>query len=70
MTTSVWKFLWKYLSKLRILFYSVLFSVLAGEFFVRLSLYYASKIVDILAAEEPRRSLMLSALGFAGLVLV
>ena len=50
MTTSVWKFLWKYLSKLRILFYSVLFSVLAGEFFVRLSLYYASKIVDVLAA--------------------
>lgn len=67
MTTSVWKFLWKYLSKLRILFYSVLFSVLAGEFFVRLSLYYASKIVDILAAEGPRRGLMLSALGFAGL---
>jgi len=67
MTTSVWKFLWKYLSKLRILFYSVLFSVLAGEFFVRLSLYYASKIVDVLAAEGPRRSLMLSALGFAGL---
>ena len=67
MTTSVWKFLWKYLSKLKILFYSVLFSVIAGEFFVRLSLYYASLIVDTLSANEPRQSIMLSALGFAGL---
>ena len=47
MTTSVWKFLWKYLSKLKVLFFGVLLSVLAGEFFVRLSLYYASKASGI-----------------------
>ena len=68
MTTSVWKFLWKYLSKLRDI---VLQRAVLGPgrrvFFVRLSLYYASKIVDVLAAEGPRRGLMLSALGFAGL---
>ena len=67
MTTSVWKFLWKYLSKLKILFYSVLLSVLAGELCVRLSLFYASKIVDVLAMDGARRNLLLSALGLAGL---
>lgn len=67
MTTSVWKFLWKYLSKLKVLFFGVLLSVLAGEFFVRLSLYYASKIVDVLASTGPKDVLLWSGLGLAGL---
>lgn len=67
MTTSVWKFLWKYLSKLKFLFYSVLLSVLVGEFFVRLSLFYASKIVDLLSGGGPRKEIMISALVLAGL---
>ena len=33
MTTNVWKFLWNYLSKLKILFFSVLSAVVLAEFF-------------------------------------
>lgn len=70
MTTSVWKFLWKYLSKLKVLYFSVLLAVLAGEFFVRLSMYYASKIVDLLSSSGPRYELMVSGLTLAALASV
>lgn len=68
MTTSVWKFLWKYISKLKILFFSVLLSVLVGEFFVRLSLYYAAEIIEVLSsASAEREAAMYRALYYAGL---
>lgn len=42
MTDNVFKFLWKYLSKLKFLFFAVLLSVIFGEACVRIALYYAS----------------------------
>lgn len=70
MTTSVWKFLWKYLSKLKVLYFSVLLSVLLGEYFVRLSLYYASHIVDLLSENGVREQILYSALWLAAVASV
>lgn len=67
MTTSVWKFLWKYLAKLKFLYFSVLFSILLGEYFTRLSLYYASEIVELISQNGVREQILYSSMWLAGL---
>lgn len=39
MPTNVFKFIWKYLSKLKFLTFGVLFAVVVGEVFIRFALY-------------------------------
>ena len=51
MPTSVWKFLWKYLSRQKILFFSIIASIILGEFLVRLSLFFASQIVEYISSD-------------------
>ena len=47
--TSVWEFLWGYFSKQKVLFFANLAAIIAGEFLVRLSLYYAAEIVEVIS---------------------
>ena len=70
MTDNVFKFLWKYLSKLKFLFFAVLLSVIFGEACVRIALYYASLIVEALSSSQPHDEVLRAALGFAGLTAV
>lgn len=65
MTDNVFKFLWKYLSKLKFLFFAVLLSVIFGEACVRIALYYASLIVEALSSSQPHDEVLRAALGFA-----
>ena len=58
MTDKVFGFLWKYLSRLKFLFLCVLFSVVLGEAFVRVALYYGSQIVEILSSSLPREDIL------------
>ena len=54
MPTNVFKFIWRYLSKLKLLFFSVLAFVFIGEIFFRLALYFASQIIDALSLDEAK----------------
>lgn len=55
--SSVWIFLWHYFSRQKLLFFANLGAIIAGEFLVRLSLYYAAEIVGVISARHrPRRS--------------
>lgn len=67
MQTSVFGFLWKYLSRLKYLFFGVLLLVFLGEFSTRLSLYFGAEIVNVLSAGSPSREAFSQALVFAGL---
>lgn len=51
MPTSVWVFLWKYLSSQKILFFTVITAVIMGEFLIRMSLYFAAQIVEIISSD-------------------
>lgn len=51
---SVWKFLWSYYSKQKVLFFGVIISIAIGEFLVRYSLYYAAEIVKVLVSAESK----------------
>ena len=48
--SSVWIFLWHYFSRQKLLFFANLGAIIAGEFLVRLSLYYAAEIVGVISA--------------------
>lgn len=65
MTTNVWKFLWNYLSKLKILFFSVLSAVVLGEFFTRLAMFYGAEIVNVLSGSGDRGNLLSNAAALA-----
>lgn len=54
MKTTVYGFLWQYISKLKLLFFITGFMILAGEFLFRAAFYYSSKIVDVLSSDLPR----------------
>ncbi len=59
--TSVWKFLWHYLTRQKILFSAIVVAIISSEFFVRLSLYFAAQIVEIISApSEPEKQLSLA----------
>ena len=51
--TSVWKFLWHYFIAQKVLFFSIIASLIIGELFLRLSLYFAAQIVDFISASTP-----------------
>ena len=51
MPTSVWVFLWKYLSSQKVLFFTVITAVIMGEFLIRMSLYFAAQIVEIISSD-------------------
>ena len=70
MSTNVFKFLWKYLSKLKFLAFSVFLFVILGEIFSRVGLYYASQIIETLSQSLPRNELVQIASGFALLAVV
>lgn len=65
MSTNVFKFLWKYLSKLKFLAFSVLLSVILGEISARVGLYYASQIIETISQSLPKNELIHIAAGFA-----
>lgn len=65
MSSNVFKFLWKYISKLQFLFFSVLISVIFGEACVRIALYYASQIIETLSLPLDRGVILRQALYFA-----
>lgn len=65
MSTNVFKFLWKYLSKLKLLAFSVFLSVILGEISARIGLYYASQIIETLSQSLPKSDLIRLAGSFA-----
>lgn len=70
MQTNVFKFLWKYLSKLKFLFFSVLLVISLGEIATRVALYYGSEIIKILTEDGNRLAILHQTLFYAVLVAV
>ena len=60
--SSVWIFLWHYFSRQKLLFFANLGAIIAGEFLVRLSLYYAAEIVGVISAGIDRAEALRQAL--------
>lgn len=60
--SSVWIFLWHYFSRQKLLFFANLGAIIAGEFLVRLSLYYAAEIVGVISAGIDRAEALKQAL--------
>lgn len=50
--SSVWEFLWRYLSKQKVLFFSIITSIILGEFLLRISLYYGAQIIDAISSSQ------------------
>lgn len=65
MPKNVFKFLWKYLSKLKFLFFSVLLVISLGEISTRVALYYGSEIIHVLESSGEKGPLLKQALFFA-----
>lgn len=63
--TSVWEFLWGYFSKQKVLFFANLGAIIAGEFLVRLSLYYAAEIVEVISGGGLRDEILKEAVYLA-----
>lgn len=70
MQTNVFKFLWKYLSKLKFLFFSVLLVISLGEIATRVALYYGSEIIKVLTEDGNRLAILHQTLFYAVLVAV
>lgn len=62
---SVWSFLWHYFSRQKMLFFANLGAILAGEFLIRLSLYYAAEIVEVITGAGNRGEILREALVLA-----
>ena len=62
---SVWCFLWRYFSRQKTLFFAQLSAILAGELLVRLSLYFAAEIVEVIAGTAARGEMLEQALRLA-----
>ncbi len=58
MQTNVFKFLWKYLSKLKSLFFGVLLVLSLGEIATRVALYYGSEIISLLTEDGDRLAIL------------
>jgi len=71
---SVWKFLWQYFSRQKILFFLVIAAIVSGEFLIRLAMFYAAQIVEVLSSGDNRleqfRSGMECAILAAGVLLL
>ena len=70
MQTGVFRFLWKYLSKLKVLFFSVLLVISLGEVATRVALYFGSEIISVLGSGGDRSSILNRALIYASLAAV
>lgn len=70
MQTGVFRFLWKYLSKLKFLFFSVLLVISLGEVATRVALYFGSEIISVLGSGGDRSSILNRALIYASLAAV
>lgn len=71
--SSVWKFLWHYLSAQRIMFFSIIATIVLGELLMRVSLYFAAQIVEAISGTgeaEARLSVAVWAAVWASLVLL
>lgn len=71
--TSVWKFLWHYMSAQRVLFCCMIFTLIFGELLTRLSLFFAAQIVEAIsgnAAQHEQLSMAVSAAIWASLILL
>lgn len=65
MPVSVTKFIWKYISKLKIIFFTFVIGMTIGEFCTQQGLYYSSRIVGVISEEGNREILFRQALNFA-----
>ncbi|MDR1026769.1 MAG: ABC transporter ATP-binding protein/permease [Lactobacillus sp.] len=66
MQNNVFKFLWKYLSSLKGLFFATLFLRLIAECCIQLGIFYSSRIVGVISTQEGDKStLFQEALTFA-----
>lgn len=54
MAKTVFSFLWKYVKKLKFLFFILFTSIVISEFVYRLSFYYISKVVDLFSSNLER----------------
>ncbi len=70
MQTNVFKFLWKYLSRLKYLFFGVLILVSLGEVSTRVALYFGAEIVNIISEAPADEQAFHQALLFASLAAV
>lgn len=70
MQTNVFKFLWKYLSKLKYLFFSVILVISVGEIATRIALYFGSEIIAVLGQNGDRYALLKQALFYSGLAAI
>lgn len=53
METNVLKFLWKYISKLKLLALIISLAIIFESFFTRVSFYFIAKIVDLMSMDIP-----------------
>lgn len=70
MQTNVFKFLWKYLSQLKFLFFGVLLLISLGEIATRVALYYGAEIINILSENGDRDTILKQALLYSGLAAI
>lgn len=54
--SSVWLFLWRYLSAQRILFVSIVLTIVSSELLMRVSLYFAAQIVEAISEDGETES--------------
>lgn len=57
METTVGKFLWKYMKRLKFVVFMIVIALIAEAVFFRLSFYYISKIVDLLSSEMEKKEI-------------
>ena len=55
---SVWKFLWTYFSKQKVLFFSVIISVFLGEFLIRSSMYYMAEVIEAMSSDNEKKEIL------------
>lgn len=53
---SVWSFLWHYLSAQRILFFSIVATIVLSELLMRVSLYFAAQIVEAISSSQATKA--------------
>lgn len=65
MNISVWSFIWKFLSKLKLVFFISVLMRFIGEACTQQGMYYSSRIVGVIAEQGPKNELFQQALYFA-----
>lgn len=70
MQTNVFRFLWKYLSRLKYLFFGVLLFISLGEISTRAALYFGAEIVKVITENAVSETTLHQALLYAALAAV